>query len=77
MNWRKPELSLATSAAAQVFGIVLLFVGATVPAVQLATGVQLADVGWLLFLVVSGTGIALLLLGRALGRGDTRSALDP
>jgi hypothetical protein len=68
MHWRKPEVSLALGAAAQAIGVVMLLVGATIPVVQLAIGMQLADVAWLFFIIVSGIGIALLLLGTALGR---------
>lgn len=67
MPRRKPEHLLAIGAAAQVFGAVLLVLGSLLPVGQLVVGTKLEDADWLLFVIVSGFGFALLLVGRALG----------
>lgn len=68
MPWRNTESYLAIGAAARVFGTVLLVLGSVVPVAQLVIGVELANVDWLLFVIVGGFGFALLVVGRALGR---------
>ena len=62
MSQRKKHTSSAVGTAGRMFGILLVVLGSIDPIQQLAKGVPISGVQWVLFILVGGIGVGILLL---------------